>query len=290
MTASAAPRAGEHPVWWALTSVVGLTPGAVRRRAVVSRSVQIAATTGRPVELASLRRLVALLRRGADEMLRDAPPLRDSPPLVQAHRRATFALLDALAAEALAPAPPPPPRSTTLVQDLLLALGPAGRPRALVISDLRAHHRPQSLRRAARRVGVAERLGPDGAPWWIPPPRRPQDPPPVFGPPARVYAQPTGPRQRAAHDAMSVYLGRRPDLSADSRDVVAALRQRGHSRSQIFRAARDMNLVRETTGFGPQKRSVWRLPHAPPPSPPSTPPSPRPDYARHTSPTSADEV
>lgn len=270
VTSVISPPDGVHPVWWALTSVVGLTPHRIRQRARVSRSVTDAMVTGRSrsVDSAAVRRLVDLLGWGRDELMRDAPDLRDRAvtPALRAYRRATFALLAEIHAEYAAPPAPAPPRETDLSRDVLLALGPHGQRRDLVVAALRRVHRPTAVRRAARRVGVVERLV-DGHVHWIPPPARASQELPRYPAPSTPTPRPpTGERQRRLHDAISIFLGRRPDCTATGREVVEHLAPRGYHRSAIYRAARDMNLVRTTTGFGPQKRSVWSLPPAPPAS------------------------
>ena len=190
---------------------------------------------------------------------------RPTPSAISHHRRHVFALVAAVAAP-YAPRPPSPAR--TPLRDLIVAaLGTMGDSRASVIARLRTPHRSAAtIRRAARALGVVDSTRLGVAWWWLPSSAQAADPNSRPPPPPAEIRQPTTERARALYDRLTMMLGKAPGFTLPARDAIEQLRARGFSRHLIFRAVRDMRIVRETRGFGPAKQTLWMLPRPSAPS------------------------
>lgn len=244
-----------HPVYWAL-KLCGHTDQSIARKTVVSPQTVRRLAFGHSPSADTLERMRALLTNSRDEILDRDLDNRNPEPRIQAFRRALFDAINYIL-EASAPRPPPPkhPR-TDLQRDILAAIG-SGAPRTIVLGTLRRDHTSASVRRAAKRMGIREQYV-NGRAHWLPP-HTPSPPPTPFPTPSPVPAPPRTPRAGRLYDLIQSFLLSQPDEAADSRRIIALCKSHGYSRPSISRAARDLCLIREITGFGPEKRSVWRM-------------------------------
>lgn len=256
----------QHPLYWLLTEVFGVPEAELKRRSGASKSTLRRLALGYDVDPQLLEKLRSLVPRIAAEIAAadleldqyTAPGgerhVRDTDPQIVEWRRHTYTMANYLA-ELYRPVPKEP---RTVLEDLVAAnIGTAGAPRSEVVARVKSRrHSAYAIRRAAERIGVRE-IDRRGVKYWLPAPNRvaPRPPPPQYG-------TPSGPRSRRLYDRITIMLGRAPDCTLPAATVVDTLRAEGFSRVLIFRAATDLRLVRETTGFGPTKRTLWMLPHS----------------------------
>lgn len=248
-----------EPHYWALVTLVGLTPHAIAERAEIGRSTCRRAALGQRVEqraVSRLRGLLATSKMELGELLARAQtdavtekPVRDRCAKLRAEVYATIDFV----LEFYQPTPQIDARDRC-AEDLRVAVG-EGRSVNLVIADLRIKYRPATVRRAATRLGLLERqvrlkTGVTGT-FWYPPTRSD-----VAATPA--HTRPTTPNADRIWRYVEKTLS--DGEAHPARPIVDALLARGHSRPSVYKAARDMRLVRVTTGFGPTKSTTWQLP------------------------------
>jgi hypothetical protein len=261
-----------HPLLWALEDIIGLTLDQISAGVDISRSVLVRIREGRTPKRDQVVGLAAFVRKYADRIARDMspapmftrklpePPFRywhRSPELYE-WRRATFNMLNQLIKIYTHPAITPPTKST-LGHELIAVVG-RGKDRDLIFSHFRSTQRGH-LRKLAKRIGIREQRK-DDVVYWLPPEDLPNISNLKLPEPAPHFKR--TPRSLAIQNALWSFLHDYPD-GVDSKEAVAYVMRRAKtSRPAVFRAARDLCIVREMSGFGPTKKSMWRLP---PPAP-----------------------
>lgn len=253
-----------HPYYWVLTGVLQLTARDVSKRSGVPLPTVKSMAVGHAVKSPQLEALAALARKVVADVAAHAsivPTSREHKlkgdqrhwyvtDELRIYRRAVYAVVEHVLT-AFGP-PPARPRATLLSERLLAAIGSAGAPRARVLVQLKGGTTTFAIRRCAERLGV-ETTQREGRTWWLPPPDlKPLAPTPKLKPHIRQ-----SPRASLIQQALERYLIKRPD-GARATEVIAHVRQRaGCSKTQVFRAARDLLVQRTTHGFGPGKHTTW---------------------------------
>lgn len=254
----------QHPLYWVLSELYGMDDRSISTLGLIDyQALRRRLHDGHEVPAALVARLRNLAMRVADEIARrsvEAGVLWELPAKVPvaAHRRGVHEL-----ARAIVDLYDPRHQAsldverTALGQLILAELGTRGAPADVVVANLRHHARSGVIRRAASRHGVVERRGDDGRPFWIPPPNAAAPAAPEHPP-----RPPKSPRATLLYDKLNIMLGRAPDMALPVEEIMARLAPHRFSRTLIYRAATDMRLVRQTTGFGPTKRTVWMMPRS----------------------------
>lgn len=248
----------EHPLYWALHDLCGVRAHEIKRLGRLSTSRLERLRRGYAVPQDVADRLLSVLEQAMDQMALDAPPRADVPEVIRNYRAALFTVGRQILSD-FRPRPKGPTPDTDLARSVLTLVGRGPTPRAYVVGALSRVHSARAVRRCGERMGMVESVDAQGRLVWTPPPGAPR---PVFPlpPPARSVAPP-GTRRAETQDALVLALGRTPlEEGRLARDVVGELVLRGFSRLGVYRAARDMQLRRLTTGFGPEKRVRWFLP------------------------------
>ena len=252
----------EHPLIWALVDIIGLTRRQIFKRSGVSEQTTAHMLAGYDPSPDAIRRLHALLDQSFDELSANQPkpikwrPQRDktfeTPIEFIEYKRATYAVLRWMIDVYRQPNKP---RRTELTTTLLAQLGTAGERRSIVITKMRGQgHTSFSVRRCARRIGVRSRIDDRGRIFWLPPSNLTSIAP-KLPPPAVVPAKTKAGAALRGRLVSLVEKGKADGVPGA--EVVATLKKEGFTPASIYRAARDAGVIRETGGFGKDKRSVW---------------------------------
>lgn len=250
----------QHPVFWALNSLCGLSQGNVAKLARVPRVTIRRMARGHDVTPEVLARLIGLLTDALvtyGERKINEKELKKQPDELAEYREAFFKAANYIVKAAIPAAPRVRPK-TDLEEDILRQLGQRGERRAVVIHNLKQVHRAASVRRAVQRMGIETRVI-DGQTYWLNP-----------NPPKKIHhlplpkpsvIPPTTQRGKVLHNLIVGFIGRQPDCIARASDVISLCVGNGYSKPSVYKAVKDMALNRETTGFGPDKVTRWGLPH-----------------------------
>lgn len=258
-----------HPFLWILEEVFGLTDVEICAGASVTRPTLIRLREMRDVSRDRLTRLAKYVELEAytNYPKRLSPPpqfnTKAPPPqfrhfyrhdALNAYRKAIWKMVrEILAAYAPPPLTPDKHRDTDLSVQLLSAVG-NGTPRVRVKALLKRQYSTTSIRRARERLGIREAYR-DGRWWWYPPENVAALPTAKLPPPKPIIR--TSPRASQIQQCLELYLVKRP-TGADASTAIEHVRSRTScSRAAVFRAARDLKLIRETTGFASNKRTTW---------------------------------
>lgn len=260
-----------HPYLWTLTEVLGLTLKRVGRETRISRPTLLRIREGHQPLSSHLEKLGKLIRQTSDAVAATiSPPAAfsnkklDRPfcfwhrsSEILARRKAEFDFINYVLA-AYAPQTAVTPRQTSLSHELLLVVG-RGRERDIVFAHFSSTRR-KALRKCAKRIGVRERVT-DGVTWWLPP----RDMQPFKRPPLPEIPQNFRftPRAQRIQNALTSYLYDHPSGAPSSEAISYTMSRAKCSRVSVYIAARDLCVVRHTTGFGPDKQTKWRLPPKP---------------------------
>jgi hypothetical protein len=261
-----------HPYIWALTDILGLSIPVIAKRARISRGVLDRAAEGRPPDDATLRKLRPLLTIALNEALEHhSPHLKQGERMPLAfrfwytherfreHRQHALDLVEWIK-DAYGANEPRTFKDTDLSAAILQHVG-AGEWRQRVMAALKAFHKKSSVKRAAKRIGVRE-LWKDGKCWWLPP--KDITPMAVKRPPMPKVARPksTSPKSYKVQMALEALLATR-DEGIPALDAIDHVKARtGCGTGAVYRAARDLCVIREHTGFGPSKVTRWYSPDA----------------------------
>jgi len=259
-----------HPYVWVLTELLGLSIPAISDRLEISRGILDRAMDGRPPSEDILRKLAKLISQTTQEIgaQRSPPPPKNNARLpipyrfwyihekLATHRRRTFDLINWILAS-YGPSKPSY-RDTELSEQILQLLGPRGEWRSKVLAGLRAFHKKSSVRRAAERIGVREEMR-GGRCWWKAPPR---DIVPLKAPPLPILpASPkTSPKTYKVQRALETFLARFDQGVSAAEAIAHVVEKTSCTPGGVYKAARDLCIMRETTGFGASKRTLWLLP------------------------------
>ena len=240
----------QHPLYWALTSVLGHSQNSLRAFCRTSTSVIARLAIGHSPTPTIRARLLALLRDSIDRSTTLTPA---ATPRQRAYVRAFYDVLN----ECFLLEPFAPTHHKGLARSILAAVGST----PVLFSEVAAQigATKASIRRAGRRLGIIETHSPTGRLLWSLPAPGPTLTPPPLEPQIRPARTPRG---AELQDALSIFLARAPDNRAPSKDVIAHLTSQGFCKPAIYRAADDLLIIRETTGFGKTRKSIWSLPHS----------------------------
>lgn len=263
----------EHPLYWALSCIVGLSDAIIRKHAKLSYSSLERMRSGHELTAEVRLRLCRLLASTRDKIAEVTPPRDKSHGVVNAYRTAWFAVVNAILEQYQVT----PDINvigvgyTPLQLQLLTFLWEQPNQqelRSTSIFRFRKTYTKSQVATAAKKAGVRTSVDQHGEVWWHPPigwePTRPFDHPVAFElPPEPEPIPPRSERIRKLHDFIVIALGRTGG-SALGRDVIKQMEAKGYSRQTVFRAIRGLRIVRTTEGFGKNKKTLWSLPDAPP--------------------------
>lgn len=254
-----------NPHLWILTDIFGLTPlqiagltGVARR--ILIRGIQRPHYPLHPDVVRALRVLIRKCLAGVRPTKEPAPADWWKILSVENWRNRTVAMVDDVLARCNPELDKPkPPRETELSIALLATLG-QGALRSRVIANMRKQWRTFQIDRAAKRLGVEEHKTVEGERFWLPP-KTTYVPTPIAPPPSAIYVPPkTARRAQRIRVVLERLLVESPNGVAASDAVEHVMQRANCSRVQVYKAARDLCVLRETTGFGPRKRTVWKFP------------------------------
>lgn len=267
-----------HPLLWILEQLFGLSLEQVADETSLSRTTLRKIREGKPPKTSQVHALADAIIKVRNALARELSPpysiltrrILEAPHKfwhrsseLTEWRKMTFRFINGLVELYTHPAIAQP-RQTVLGEELLIIVG-KGKPQDLVFQSFRTTQR-KHIRKLAARIGLRVVPREDGK-WWLPPADLPAittvkmpDVPPVMR---------STKRGMRLQNALVLFLGDYPD-GVDSKVVVSHVMQRARcSRPAVFRTARDLRVVREITGFGPTKKSIWTLPPALRPKKPS---------------------
>lgn len=252
----------QHPLYWVLVSVIGMSPADISKQTGISSHAIRRLARGHTPKDRIRRRLRALILSHHDkEPFYNVSPREAKDPRLKDYIKLTFALINQVLADTEDPARR---AKRTELGDLLLAMIPArGIRRASVIAQLERAYSTTSIKRCAVRLGVIEEPDPDNplSLLWFPPQGRPPVKELRLNP---VFTPPRSKRAEQLHTLITVYLGRRHDrgiYAVKASRLLAHCIAKGHSKPSFYRAVKDLLLIRESTGFGKDKKTYYALPH-----------------------------
>lgn len=263
----------EHPLYWALSCIVGLTDADIRKHSKLSYSSLERMRAGHELTAEVRLRLCRLLATTRDKIAEITPPREKSPGVINAYRTAWFAVVNAILEQYQVT----PDINligvgyTPLQLQLLNFLWDQPNNhelRSSAIFHFRKVYTRNQVATAAKRAGVRTSVDENGEVWWHPPlgwePARPFDQPVAFElPPEPELIPPRSERIRRLHDLIVIHIGKAGG-HALGRDIVKIMESKGYSRQTVFRAMRGLKVIRASYGFGKNKRTIWSLPDAPP--------------------------
>ncbi len=255
----------EHPLWWALVNICGLKSRHIQRQARLSSVTARRLSLGHNASPETVTRLSKLIRTTLDQIEVQSPAKNKLPPHIRIFKQAAYDACNHII-DSFKPVPKPP-RRTHLAQQLLDITPTTGDRKSHIIAQLQRDHRPYAIRRAAKTVGITERIVHGVARWFGPP--GPRSPTPVLTP---SFGQPNTRRQEQVRRLVERIFIKRGDLAwIDSKEIFAYLRDnapdRPFSKPLIYKTFRDMLLIKEATGFGATKRVRYSIPRIREPEP-----------------------
>lgn len=255
-----------HPLYWAATVLLEIPERRLRSIGPFSKADVRAFRDQGELNSRKLLRLADLVDRLADKVAaQSSPKISDvrkpkpphrywyRTPETEEFRAAAFAAIRWTVERARVEAANigPKPRETELSMQLLAAVG-SGALRSRVMQQLRGRHRYSTIQHCRRRLNIREELKREQT-WWFPPRDMPS-----FLPPAPLSA-PIIRKGKAGAIQMSLerLLIRHP-LGLPYAEVMQRIREKhGCNKTAVHRAARDLRILKERSGFGASKRVVW---------------------------------
>lgn len=254
-----------HPLLWALERIAGMSHRDIRRATNVSSTVLARMARNYTVRDSIVRRLSSLLKDRMRHLLTsfEAEFRGAIMPTVErqrwgGYRKFVLELTEWVAA--YYDTPLKVAHETRLERDLRSAIG-TGAFKSKVVTDLKLKYRQRSIYRCADRIGVKTFRDDNNRVVW------------AFG---KVQVKPRGKRatgkvrtyqplknsrqSKIWNELISILT--ETDEPTLASEVILRLRARKFSKVAIYKAARDLRLLRETRGFGPGKRTLWALPHS----------------------------
>lgn len=249
----------QHPLYWVLTSLLGYTPGRLAKELKTNTNITRRWAYGHDPSPEHRDQLLALITRiisSPEYNNQSAREVKD-----ETHKRwmkVTFELVNQYLTQSLPPHKRP---RLSELQRSILALLPARR--SYVLGQLQRHHSLRAITRAVKHLDILEEPHPTtGILLW-----RQRDSAPESTPTAKLeptFVPPRSPRAEELQTLITVYLGRKLDkgiTSVKAARLVGHCVARGHSRPAIYRAIKDLCLIRESHGFGAEKVTRYALPH-----------------------------
>jgi len=255
----------QYPPYWVLTSLLGYTPSRLAQALQTNTAIVRRWAFGhQPNPHHALQLHTLIEQRIADPSYNTHAPREVDHPTHREWMRLTFRLVN----EYLAASAPPAkrPRITNL-QRAILQLLPARR--SFILAQLQPQYSLRSVKRASLELRLKEEHipGTTDAMWRTTPltPAPTITPPPLPQTPSTPeYVPPRSPQAERLHTLLTLYLAKAHDkghTGVDAKELLAFATARGHSRAAVFRAFKDLCLLRECKGFGKDKVTQYALPH-----------------------------
>jgi hypothetical protein len=241
-----------HPVLWVIVEIFGIRRSDVCRLAGISTVTFDRLRDGAPCTRKvdeRLRQLVANIREELARRAKYSSDLMRTDDVFRHHRENVYKLIDRIVQDNVQIH-----KTQTELSTALLGLLPNSR--RYIIAQLAQQYARQSIDRCAHRLEVREVRRPNNNElWWYPPASLEGKPIEQSKP---KYIAPRGERQAKLQDALLRLLEKAPRYSMLAADVIYALRP--YTKSEVYRAAKNVAVLRTTEGFGPTKRTTWTHP------------------------------